>query len=71
MEELDRGLMHQKLTKTERRPKPSEAFTRHFGEQHGVELPSPTRCGYKRLSFFSEGEERPLPSQRSTLRKTP
>ena len=41
MEELDRGLMHQKRTKTERRPKPSEAFTRHFGEQHGAELPTP------------------------------
>ena len=57
MEELVRRLIHEKRTKTERRSKPSEAFARHFGEQHGVELPSPVRCGYKPLSSSSEGEE--------------
>ena len=31
MEELVRRLIHEKRTKTERRPKPSEAFARHFG----------------------------------------
>ena len=56
MEELVRRLIHEKRTKNERRPKPSEAFARHFGEQHGVELPPPVRCGYKPLSF-SGGEE--------------
>jgi len=53
------------------RPKPSEAFARHFGEKHGVELPTPARCGYRPLSFSSEDEERPLPSQRGNRRKTP
>ncbi len=56
MEELVRRLIHEKRTKNERRPKPSEAFTRHFGEDHGVELPPPVRCGYKPLSF-SSGDE--------------
>ncbi len=54
MEELVRRLIHEKRTKTERRPKPSEAFARHFGEDHGVELPPPVRCGYKPLSFTGE-----------------
>ena len=39
MEELIRRLIHEKRTKSDRRPKPSEAFARHFGENHGVELP--------------------------------
>ena len=30
MEEFVRRLIHEKRTKTERRPKPSEAFARHF-----------------------------------------
>ena len=54
MEELVRRLIHEKRTKTESRPKPSEAFARHFGEGHGVELPPPVRCGYKPLSFTGE-----------------
>ena len=57
MEELVRRLIHEKRTKTERRPQPSEAFARYFGEDHGVELPSPSRRGYKPLSFSGEGEE--------------
>ena len=57
MEELVRRLIHEKRTKTERRPKPSEAFARHFGEDHGVELPPAVRCGYKPLSFSGESEE--------------
>ena len=56
MEELVRRLIHEKRAKTERRLKPSEAFARHFGEEHGIELPPPVRCGYKPLSF-SNGEE--------------
>lgn len=47
MAELVRRLIHEKRTKTERCPKPSEAFARHFGEDHGVELPPPIRCGYE------------------------
>ncbi|MDE0334187.1 MAG: hypothetical protein OXI64_04460 [Defluviicoccus sp.] len=57
MEELVRRLIHERRIKTERRPKPSEAFARHFGEDHGVELPSPIQCGYKPLSFSGEEEE--------------
>ena len=57
MEELVRRLIHEKRAKTERRPKPSEVFARHFGEKHGVELPPRARCSYKPLSFTTEGEE--------------
>lgn len=51
MEELVRRLIHEKCTKAARRLKPSEAFARHFGESHGVELPSPIHRGYRPLSF--------------------
>lgn len=49
MEELIRCLIHEKRTKTGRRLKPSEAFARHFGEKHGVELPPLVRRRYKPL----------------------
>ena len=55
-EELVRRLIHEKRTKTERRPKPSEAFARLFGEAHGVELPPPARRGYRPQSFSGDGE---------------
>ena len=54
MEELVRRLIHEKRTKTERRPKPSEAFARHFGEDHGIELPPPMR---NRGEFRNTGVE--------------
>ncbi len=54
MEELVRRLIHEKRTQAERRPKPSEAFARHFGEEHGVELPSRRRYGYRPVSFDEE-----------------
>ncbi len=57
MEELVRRLIHEKRAKTERRPKPSEAFARHFGEEHGVELPPPARSGYRPLTFVGEDGE--------------
>ncbi|MDE0717096.1 MAG: hypothetical protein OXH64_04050 [Rhodospirillaceae bacterium] len=57
MGELVRRMIHEKRTKTERRPKPSEAFARHFGGQYGVELPNPVRRGYEQLSFAHEDEE--------------
>ena len=57
MEELVRRLIHEKRTKTERRPKPSEAFARHFGERHGIELPPAVRRGYTPVSFAeADGE---------------
>ena len=57
MEELVRRLIHEKRTKTEHRLKPSEAFARHFGEEHGVELPPTVHLGCKPLSFSPEEEE--------------
>ena len=57
MEEFVRRLIHEKRTKIERRPKPSEAFARHFGTEHGVELPPPARRGYRPLSFSNKDEE--------------
>lgn len=54
MEELVRRLIHEKRVKAERRLKPSEAFARHFGEEHGVELPPPVRRGYTPPSFSPE-----------------
>ena len=55
MEEFVRRLIHEKRVKTEHRPKPSEAFAGHFGERHGVELPTSARCGYRPVSF-AEGD---------------
>ena len=54
MEEFVRRMIHEKRAKTERRPKPSDAFARHFGEQHGVELPGQPSRGYRPLSFAAE-----------------
>ena len=54
VEELVRRLINEKRTETDRRPKPSEAFARHFGERHGVELPLPIRYSYEPLSFSRE-----------------
>ena len=57
MEELVRRLIRETRAKRERRPKPSEAFARYFGEEHGVELPPPARVGYQPLSFSGTTEE--------------
>lgn len=57
MEEFVRRLIREKRTKTERRPKPSEAFARYFGGEHGVELPPPVQCGYKPVSLPGGDEE--------------
>lgn len=40
------------------RPKPSEAFARHFGEQHGAELPPAARYAHRPLSFAEDGNGR-------------
>ncbi len=38
-------------------PETVRAFTRHFGENHNVELLPSVRCGYRPLlSFSGEGE---------------
>ena len=56
MDELVRRLIHEQRTKTELRPKPSEAFARHFGVDHGIDLPPPVRYGCMQPSLFGEGE---------------
>ena len=55
MEEFVRRLIREKRTKTECLPKPSEAFARHFGADHGVDLPAPIRRGYQPVSFSGNG----------------
>ena len=50
MEELVRRLIREKRTKTERRSKLSEAFARHFCEDHGVELPRRALWRYRPAS---------------------
>ncbi len=57
MEELVRRLIREKRAKHERRLKPSEAFARYFGEEHGVELPPLARVSYRPLSFSSAEQE--------------
>ena len=57
MEEFVRRLIHEKRSKTQQRPKPSEAFARHFGVDHGVELPPPARQEHRPQPFCREGTE--------------
>lgn len=56
MEEYVRRLIHEKREKAERRVKPSEAFKRHFGPEHGIELPPPKRYRHKPVTFADERE---------------
>ena len=54
MEEFVRRLIHEKRVHNGRCTKPSEAFQRYFGPEHGVELPPPERCGDRPVSFSDE-----------------
>ena len=58
MEEFVRRLIREERVRTERRQKPSEAFARYFGVEHGVDLPPRARVGYRPLSLFGKGGER-------------
>ena len=53
--DLDPGdkswLKREERDRTERRATPSEAFRRHFGPEHGVELPRAARYGYRPVEF--------------------
>ena len=49
------GVSTEERTTTECRSTPSEAFARHFGAEHGFGLPSPSRYGYRPMSFSGEG----------------
>lgn len=57
MEEFVRRMIHEEREKTERRPRPFEAFARHFGERHGIELPARPRSGFTPLSFSPEDRQ--------------
>ena len=46
-----------KRAKTESRPKPSEAFARRFGVEHGVDLPPPVRVSYRPLDLGGKDSE--------------
>ena len=54
IEEFVRRLIREKRVTSERRAKPSEAFQRYFGTEHGVELPLLERYGYRPVSFADE-----------------
>ena len=54
MEEFVRRLIREKRAKTERCIKPSEAFARYFGPEHGVDLPPSPRYGYRPVEFADE-----------------
>ena len=56
MEEFVRRLIREKRGKAERGAKPSEVFKRYFGPEHGVELPSPRRHGYRPVEFADESK---------------
>lgn len=53
IEEFVRCLIREKRTKTERRVKPSEAFARFFGPEHGVNLP-PASYACRPVEFTDE-----------------
>lgn len=52
MEEFVRRLIREEREKTAKRPKPSEAFRRHFGPNHGIELELDRRYGSPPLTFI-------------------
>ena len=56
MEELVRRLIHERREKSESHTKPSEAFRRYFGPDHGVELPLPALHGYRTLVLPEENQ---------------
>lgn len=56
MEEFVRRMIREKREKSRRSAKPSDAFKRFFGPEHGVELPARPRYGYKPVTFNEENE---------------
>lgn len=55
MEALVRQFIHEWRERSQRHATPAEAFERHFGPEHGVELPPRARYGYRPVEF--EGED--------------
>ncbi len=58
MEEFVRRLIRERREDAVGATRPSEVFERYFGSEHGVELPEPSRHGYRPFVFEdrSEGE---------------
>ena len=56
VEELVRRLIREERAKPRRRSKPSEAFRRFFGPEHGVELPARQRYGHTPVTFEEKTE---------------
>ena len=54
MEEFVRRLIRERRERVQRRRKPSEEFRRHFGPEHGIELPPRGRYGYRPVDFSDE-----------------
>ncbi len=57
MEELVRRLIRKERERARLREKPSEAFSKYFGAENGVDLPARERFRYRKLEFFEEGAE--------------
>ncbi len=51
MEEFVRRLIRDRREASRRRMRPSQAFSRYFGPEHGVELPLRRRYGYRPVEF--------------------
>lgn len=51
MEEFVRRLIRDRREEARRRTRPSEAFRRYFGPDHGVEPPPLERCRYRPVEF--------------------
>lgn len=54
MEEFVRRLIREKREKTADETRPSQVFERYFGSEYGVELPEPSRHGYRPFVFEDE-----------------
>ena len=51
MEALVRQFIHEWRERAQRHSRPADAFKRHFGPEHGVELPPRARYGYRPVRF--------------------
>ncbi len=54
MEEFLRRLIRERRENTAGATRPSEVFERYFGPEYGVELPEPSRHGYRPFVFGDE-----------------
>lgn len=54
IEQVVHRLIREGRERTEKRPLPSEVFQRHFGPEHGVELPLHRVYGCKPVTFTDD-----------------